>query len=103
MGGNTFIVETIGFNDKQWDNSFGNPRSEQTRLTERYRRLNHDTLEMQMIIDDPNAYTKVWVSPPKLLKLEAAWEIAEWFCVADEDTAYDQAVRKPAGVPPPSP
>jgi hypothetical protein len=98
----TFVVETIGLNDKQWDDSFGNPRSEQTRLTERYRRLNHDTLEMQIIIDDPKAYTKVWVSPPKLHKLEPAWEIAEWFCVPEEDQAYDQAVRKPAGVAPPS-
>jgi hypothetical protein len=58
---------------------------------------------MQIIIDDPEAYTRDWVSPPKLHKREATWEIAEWFCVADEDTAYDQAVRKPAGVPPPSP
>jgi hypothetical protein len=98
-----FIVETIGFNDKQWDDCFGNPRSEQTRLTERYRRLNHDTLEMQIIVDDAEAYTKVRLSPPKLHKLEAAWEIAEWYCVADEDTAHDQAVRKLAGVPPPAP
>jgi hypothetical protein len=96
--GDTFVVETIGFNDKQWDDSFGNPRSEQTHLTERYRRLNHDTLEMQVTIDDPKSYTKVWVSPPKLHKLEPTWEIAEWFCVLDEDKAYDEVVRKPAGV-----
>src|ERR1700694_5636870 len=100
--GDTMVVETIGFNDRQWDDSFGNPRSEQTHLTERYRRLNHDTLEMQIIIDDPKAYTKVWVSPPKLHKLEPGWEIAEWFCVLEEDKAYDEVVRKPAGVPPTS-
>ena len=98
--GDTLVVETIGFNDKQWDDSFGNPRSEQTHLTERYRRLNHDTLEMQIIIDDPKAYTKVWVSPPKLHKLEPGWEIAEWFCALEEDKAYDEVVRKPAGIAP---
>ena len=98
--GDTFVVESIGFNDKLWDDSFGNPRSDATHLTERYRRLNHDTLEMQIIIDDPKAYTKPWVSPPKLHKLEPAWEIAEWFCVLDEDKAYDDVVRKPAGVAP---
>ena len=98
--GDTLVVETIGFNDKQWDDSFGNPRSEQTHLTERYRRLNHDTLEMQIIIDDPKAYTKVWVSPPKLHKLEPGWEIAEWFCVLEEHKAYDEVVRKPAGIAP---
>jgi hypothetical protein len=95
--GDTFVVDTIGFNDKQWVDPYGNPRSEQTHLTERYRRLNHDTLELQVIIDDPKSYTKVWVSPPKLHKLEPGWEIAEWFCIVDEDNAYDKVVRKPAG------
>jgi hypothetical protein len=98
--GDTFVVDTTGFNDKLWDDSYGNPRSDATHLTERYRRLNHDTLELQIIIDDPKAYTKTWISPPKLHKLEPGWEIAEWFCVLDEDKAYDDAVRKPAGIAP---
>ncbi len=96
--GDTFIVDTVGFNDKVWVDGFGNPRSEQMHLTERYRRLNHDTLELQITIDDPKAYTKPWISPPKLHKLEPTWELAEWFCVIDEHNAYDDAVRKPAGV-----
>jgi hypothetical protein len=98
--GDTFVVETIGFNDKDWADAYGDPRSEQTHLTERYRRLNHDTLELQVTIDDPKSYTKPWVSPPKLHKLEPGWEIAEWFCAAEEDKAYDDVVRKPAGVAP---
>jgi hypothetical protein len=98
--GDTFVVETIGFNDKEWVDLYGNPRTSTTHLTERYRRLNHDTLEQQIIIDDPKVYTKPWVSPPKLHKLEPGWEIAEWFCVLDENKDYDQVVRKPAGVAP---
>ena len=98
--GDTFVVDTVGFNDKVWVDGFGNPRSEQMHLTERYRRLNHDTLEMQIIMDDPAAYTKPWVSPPKLHKLEPGWELSEWFCVQDEHNAYDEVVRKPAGVSP---
>jgi hypothetical protein len=80
-----------------WADLSGNPRSEQTHLTERYRRLNHDTLEQQIIIDDPKSYTKVWVSPPKLHKLEPKWEIAEWFCASSEIQTYDKDVRKPSG------
>ena len=98
--GDTFVVETLGFNDKEWVDLYGNPRTSTTHLTERYRRLNHDTLEQQIIIDDPRVYTKPWVSPPKLHKLEAGWEIAEWFCVLDENKGYDDVVRKPAGVAP---
>ena len=40
--GDTFVVDTIGFNDMPWVDSYGNPRSEQMHLTERYRRLNLD-------------------------------------------------------------
>src|SRR5579859_7979861 len=50
--------ETIGFNEKEWVDLYGNPRTSTTHLTERYRRLNHDTLEQQIIIDDPKVYTK---------------------------------------------
>jgi hypothetical protein len=98
--GDTLVVETVGLNEKLWDDSYGSPRSDTTHLIERYRRVNHDTLELQITIDDPKAYTRPWVSPPKLHKFEPGWEIAEWFCVLDEHEAYDDAVRKPAGVAP---
>ena len=77
--GDTFVVDTIGFNDKLWDDSFGNPRSDQTHLTERYRRLNHDTLELQIIIDDPKAYTKPWVSPPNSTSWSRAGKLRNGF------------------------
>ncbi len=95
--GDTFVVDTIGFNDKLWVDVYGSPRSDRMHLTERYRRLNHDTLEMQITMDDPKAYTKIWVNPPKLHKLEPKWEIAEWFCVIEEENTYSNAIRKPAG------
>jgi hypothetical protein len=95
--GDTFVVDTIGFNDKLWVDVYGSPRSDKMHLTERYRRLNHDTLEMQITMDDPKAYTNIWVNPPKLHKLEPKWEIAEWFCVIEEENAYSDAIRKPAG------
>lgn len=95
--GDTFIVDTVGFNDRVWADLSGNPRSEKAHLIEKYRRLNHDTLEQQIIIDDPMSYTKEWVSPPKLHKLEPNWEIAEWFCAPSEWQEYDKDVRKPSG------
>src|SRR4029077_8047221 len=95
--GDTFVVDTIGFNDKPWVDSYGNPRSEQMHLTERYRRLNRDTLELQIIMDDPKAYTSTWVSAPKLFKFEPGWEIGEFFCALDEENEYSDRVRKPAG------
>ena len=100
--GDTWVVDTVGFNDKQWADPYGSPRSEEMHVTERYRRLNHDTLEQQVTINDPKSYTKVWVSPPKLYKPERGWEIAEWFCIPDENKPYDDTIRKRAGVAPAS-
>ena len=95
--GDTFVVDTTGFNDRSWVDPFGDPHSEQMHVTERYRRLDHDTLELAITINDPKAYTKTWINPPKLHKLEPAWELAEWFCIRDDLNAYDKTVRKPAG------
>ncbi len=95
--GDTFIVDTVGFNDKVWADLSGNPRSEKAHLIEKYRRIDHDTLEQQIIIDDPMSYTAEWVSPPKRHKLEPKWEIAEWFCASSELQTYDKDVRKPSG------
>jgi len=95
--GDTFVVDTIGFNDIPWVDSYGDPRSEKMHLTERYRRLDHDRLELQIIMDDPKAYTRTWTSAPRLYKFEPGWELGEFFCVADQDAAYDEAIRKRAG------
>ena len=56
--GDTFVVDSVGFNDKAWIDFFGNPRSEKLHLTERWKRLDHDTLTLQLIAEDPGAYTK---------------------------------------------
>ena len=95
--GESFVIDTIGFNDKPWVDSYGNPRSEQMHLTERYRRLDHDTLELAITMDDPKAYTKIWVNPPQRFKLEPTWELIESYCVVSDLNAYDEAIRKPAG------
>jgi hypothetical protein len=64
--------------------------------------VNHETLELAITMDDPTAYTKPWVNPPTLWKLEP-WDIAEFYCIVDEENAYGDAVRIPAGgiSPPP--
>jgi len=41
----TLVVDTTNFNDKTWLDRGGHPHSEGLRLTERIRRVDHDTLE----------------------------------------------------------
>jgi hypothetical protein len=56
--GDTLLVETRGFNDKAWLDAIGHPRSEQMRLTERFRRPSLGRIEVEATIDDSGAYTK---------------------------------------------
>ena len=37
--GDTFVVRSLGFNDKGWLDDGGHPRSEEMKVTERFRRL----------------------------------------------------------------
>jgi hypothetical protein len=102
--GDTFVVESIGFDERSWVDSFGYPHSDQMRLIERYRLRDHDTLELQITIIDPLIYTKPWVTTkvnkrvPKD-KLEAGgWSgIVEDICApVDEVDTFNKLIRDPA-------
>ena len=56
--GDTLVVETIGFNGKTWLDGFGHPHSEAMKLTERFHRHDFGHMDIEIVIDDPKAYTK---------------------------------------------
>jgi hypothetical protein len=98
--GNTFIVDSIGFDDRTWLDKFGYPHSDQMRLEERYRRVDHDTLELTMTLTDPQYYTKPWESDKKLFKLnglpfEKPWE-EQVYCVPSEEYKFNRLIRDEA-------
>lgn len=97
--GDALVVESSGFNDIPWLNFDGDPHSDQMHLTERYRRVNAETLEIAVTIEDPKAYKGIWVNPPKQYNLHPEWEIGEHYCVIDEELSYGDAIRIPAGQP----
>jgi hypothetical protein len=58
--GDTFVIETAGFNDKSWLDATGTPHTEALRTTERLRRTDFGHIEIQFLFDDPKAFTKPW-------------------------------------------
>src|SRR5262249_34128957 len=58
--GDTLVVETTGFRDDLWLDMSGSPLTEDAKVIERIRRPNYGTLEVQVTVDDPKAYTKRW-------------------------------------------
>jgi hypothetical protein len=77
--GDTLVVDTIGFNDKTWLDMIGVPHSEALHVIERIHRVDHDTLQDDILIDDPKTFTKPW-SVQKIFKLRPKWEIMEYIC-----------------------
>jgi hypothetical protein len=85
--GDTFVVDTIGFNDKAWLDDGGHPRSEEMHTTERIRRRDFGHLEVEFTFDDPKAYTKPWsVTVP--FELIPDSEIIENYCENEKDAAH---------------
>ena len=56
----TFVVETIGQNGKTWLDMKGLPGTEALRITERFTRPKMGHMDLEVTIDDPEAYTKPW-------------------------------------------
>ena len=56
----TLVVQTSGFRDDLWADLNGNPLTESAKITERFRRPNSGSLEIEVTVDDPKAYTAPW-------------------------------------------
>ena len=77
--GDTLVVESFGFNDRTWLDHDGHPHTEALRLTERYRRRNFGSLDVEVTFSDPAAYTRPWTVAVKA-ELAPDTEMIEWVC-----------------------
>src|SRR5579862_3241723 len=77
--GDTLVVDTVGFNDKSWIDMPGHPHTTQMHLTERFHRRDYGNLEIHIVIDDPEAYSKPWVQD-RVATLETLMEMTEYVC-----------------------
>jgi hypothetical protein len=58
--GDTLVVRTVDFNEGFWFSNGGLPHTSQLELTERFTRVDYDTLKYEVTINDPGAYTRPW-------------------------------------------
>jgi len=81
--GDTLVVETAGFRDDLWLDANGNPLTESGKVTEKIRRPNYGTLQIEITIDDPKAYTAPWtVTMNQPLILDS--ELIDYYCLENE-------------------
>ena len=58
--GDTLVVDVTGLNGKGWFDSTGQFYSENTRMVERWRLADANTIDYQLTIEDPTIYTRPW-------------------------------------------
>jgi hypothetical protein len=75
----TLVVDSVGYNERFWFARGGLPHTEALHLIERFTRTGARTLQYDVTIDDPGAYTRRWSGG-----WTNAWvpgrEIEEYFC-----------------------
>jgi len=81
--GDTLVVQTTGFRDGLWLDTGGSPLTDAARITERFRRVNYGTLEIELTVDDPKAYTKPWtIQVTQIIALNT--ELLDYICLENE-------------------
>jgi hypothetical protein len=81
--GDTLVVETNGLRDGLWLDMAGNPMTDAAKVTERIRRPDYGSLEIEFTVNDLKAYTKPWTV---LLKetIVVDTEILDEICLENE-------------------
>jgi hypothetical protein len=78
----TFVVETVGLNEKTWLDRLGHPHSDQLKVTETFRRQDMDHLQIDFKFEDPKALLKPWTAT-FYAELRPGWELGEISCSGD--------------------
>lgn len=81
--GETLVVETSGFKESAWLDSFGHPRSEAMHITERYRRRDFGHIDLELTFDDPKYYTRPF-GFKTTLTLFPDTDVLEYVCMENQ-------------------
>jgi hypothetical protein len=90
--GDTFVIESHGFNDRTWLDFGGHPHTEELRITERLRRRDFGHIEMQVTFSDPKVYAKSWTIDVKM-EFVPDTEMLEYVCNENE-RSYARMIGK---------
>lgn len=71
------------FTDGLWLDTGGSPLTDAAKVTEKFRRLNYGTLEIELTVDDSKAYTKPWSIKVKQI-LAPDTELLDYICLENE-------------------
>ena len=89
--GDTLVVDTVGFSEAFWIDRTGLPHTEKLHTVERFTRADFNTMKYEVLIEDPNVYTKPW-SGGFDFRWSANVELFEYIC-QDNNTAPELMMK----------
>ncbi len=94
----TFVVDTVGMDDRSWIDNVGRPHTADLKVQEIFHRVNHDILELTVTITDPKYYTKPWNALDKYpMRLQSdSFDIREMVCSESEAETYMKEIAEEA-------
>jgi len=95
--GDVFVVESRAYNGKQFLTWSGFPLSESMHQTERWQRVDHDTLKIVFTFDDSKFYARPW-SVTVFYKLKD-WQLDAHPCTESQLKEWDQRMGHVDGLP----
>lgn len=95
-GDYTLVVDTTGTDASSWLDPRGYPHSVTALFEERYTRVDHNHLEMTVIVDDPKMFTKPFVLGTSKFVWVPDQTSEEQICVPSEALTYVNVISKPA-------
>ena len=80
----TFVVTTVGIDERTWIDRTGYQHSDQLRVTEVFRRIDNLNLEIDITMEDPVALAEPWIAETLYFRLAPDhWELSEISCSGD--------------------
>jgi hypothetical protein len=103
--GDTLVVTSTGFDDRQWVDQFGYPISDKAVLEERWTHPSPNRLRVDMTLTDPVMYTRPWRASPKVWALipKQAMSIGGWSgiledrCIPSDESLFNKFRDAAAG------
>jgi len=96
--GDTFVVESSGFNDQTWFDRSGNFHSDQLKVVERYTMTDRDHIQYEATITDPKVFSRPWTMRMPLYRhVNADARLGQFKCVEFvEELMFGQYRKVPA-------
>jgi hypothetical protein len=92
-GGDTLVVDTIGFNDKTYVDSYRTPHSTELHVTERFKLIDGgNTLELSFKVVDPGAFNQPWSGTRNRQRVQRG-ALDENICAEDTNNFLDHEIE----------